>query len=377
MAVSWRGVRPGKVLSLVSLVVCLAACRESPTPAPTPSIDAGPRVGEVVDCRTHLANLATGEVVAKAPPFAAVTLEGGAVVLREGGVESFRTPLFDGGAAPAGDLGAGAVLAHKVVALAGQRVHVLERSTGAVAYTIPAEGARSVLALPGDIVLVGWPERVVGYAAKTGREVFRVPTRGAFAPPELADEKLVVLRSTSEEKLVIVDPPRAKGTVAAPSDARRELPVRGLAVFAARAVPGDLFVVTPKELLHVAHGAEGALSGAVAGRAEVPFGAARAVTVLDTEDLVALAAFDPLAPTDVALVVLRARGESLREAYRLVVKAHPEARACTPKVALGKPSSELVIAVACGARSLVVTVDAATGAPRRRVEQAAPSSPTP
>ncbi|MBL9110013.1 MAG: hypothetical protein JNM74_12100, partial [Myxococcales bacterium] len=69
MAVSWRGVRPGKVLSLVSLVVSLAACRESPAPAPPPSIDAGPRVGEVVDCRTHLANLATGEVVAKAPPF--------------------------------------------------------------------------------------------------------------------------------------------------------------------------------------------------------------------------------------------------------------------------------------------------------------------
>lgn len=377
MAVSWCGVRPGKVLSLVSVVVCLGACRESPAPAPVPPTDSGPRGGEVVDCRTHLANLGTGEVIAKAPPFAAVTVEGGAVVLREGGVESFRTPLFDGGGAPLGEPTAGAVLAHKVVALAGPRVHVLERSTGALAYTIPAEGARSVLALPGDLVLVGWPDRVVGYAAKTGREAFRVPTRGAFAPPELADEKLVVLRGTSEDKLVIVDPPRAKGTVATPSDARRELPVRGLAVFGARAVPGDLFVVTPKELLHVSHGGEGTASGAIVERAEVPFGAARAVTVLDTEDLVALAAFDPLTPTDVALVVLRARGASLREAYRLVVKAHPEARACTPRVALGKPSSELVIAVACGARSLVVTVDATTGVLRRRVEQEAALSPAP
>lgn len=364
-------------------LLALVACKEKPQPTLEPPIviDAGPRgLLEPADCRTHVANLETGEVTRKQGPFARLEVEKNEAVLREGQAVTFHTPLFDGGAVADGPR-ASAILPHKVFVLAGQKVHAFDRKTGALSYTLPGEGVRSLLALPGELVLVGSPDLAVAYTAKTGKEVFRVPLAakgsgsptagGAFAEPVLCDERIVVFRGTSADKpkLVLVDPPLAKGTLATSSDARRDLPLSALTVFGARATPGDLFVVTTSELLRVNHGVtEEHAEGKITWKAEIPFAPAKAVTVLDTEDLVVLAGFDPAAPSVTQVVAFEALGETFRERYRTQVKPHPTAKSCAQEVALGRPAKELVIAVACGETSVTTTLDAVTGTLRKRLE---------
>jgi hypothetical protein len=360
-------------------LITLVACKEKPQPMlePPVSIDAGPRgLLEPADCRTHVANLETGEVTRKQGPFARATVEKNEAVLHEGEAVTFHTPLFDGGAVADGPR-ASAILPHKVFVLAGQKVHAFDRKTGALSYTLPGEGVRSLLALPGELVLAGSPELAVAYTAKTGKEVFRVPLAkgsvkpSAFAEPVLCDERIVVFRGTSSDapKLVLVDPPLAKGTLATSSDARRDLPLSALTVFGARATPGDLFVVTPSELVRVNHGVtEEHPEGKITWKAEIPFASAKSVTVLDTEDLVVLAGFDPATPSVTQVVAFEAVGDSFRERYRTQVKPHPTAKACTQEVALGRPAKELVVAVACGETSVTTTLDAVTGTLRKRLE---------
>jgi hypothetical protein len=372
-------------LSICGLL-SLSGCQEKAQPVLEPPvvIDAGPRgLLDPADCRTHVANLETGEVVRKPGPFARASVEKNEAVLREGQVVTFHTPLSDGGAVAEGPT-ASAILPHKVFVLAGQKVHAFDRKTGALSYTLPGEGVRSLLALPGELVLVGKPDLAVAYTAKTGKEVFRVPLSAnranakdtnakssAFAAPELYDERIVVFRGTSTDKpsLVLVDPPLAKGTLATSSNARRDLPLSALTVFGARAAPGDLFVVTTSELSRVNHGtSEEHPEGQITWKAEIPFATARAVTVLDTEDLVVLAGFDPATPSVVAVVAFEAVGDSFRERYRLHVKPHSSAKACTQEVALGRPAKELIVAVACGESSVTTTFDASSGILHKRLE---------
>lgn len=362
-------------------LITLVACKEKPQPMLEPPvvIDAGPRgLLDPADCRTHVANLETGEVTRKQGPFARLEVEKNEAVLHEGQAVTFHTPLFDGGSVADGPR-ASAILPHKVFVLAGQKVHAFDRKTGALSYTLPGEGVRSLLALPGELVLVGSPDLAVAYTAKTGKEVFRVPlaakgatsANGAFAEPALCDERIVVFRGTSADKpkLVLVDPPLAKGTLATSSDARRDLPLSALTVFGARATPGDLFVVTPTELARVSHGAnEEQPEGKITWKAEIPFAAVKAATVLDTEDLVVLAGFDPAAPSVTQVVAFEAVGDTFRERYRTQVKPHSAAKTCTQEVALGRPAKELVIAVACGETSVTTTLDAVTGTLRKRLE---------
>ena len=376
-----------------ALLMVAEGCRERPTPPPPPPPpEAGPRVDpEPLDCRTHRANPGTGEVRRVAPAFARLDVEAGAAVLREGGQETFRVALSSDAGAPPGAPRAGVVFAHGVVALSGGRLHALDRETGKATWSRPTH-ATSLLGLPGDLALaVGPGPRGAGLAVahrgKTGEEAFRValPAGAAERGGQVADRRYVVFamtRAGGGERLVLLDPPLAKGAVGPGSPAWRELelaaPRVGAGVFSLRAAPGALFVATQRELLRLGDGGPGG-KGDVAWRKEVPFGGATALTVLDVEDVVYLAALDR-ARGEVAVLAYEARGQDaaeLRELFRATVPLRPAGStpadggaasadgggadgAC--EVALGRPDKALVVAWLCGGRSGVALLDGRTGA---------------
>lgn len=396
--VEWR-VRARWALGAV-LGAGALACQKSPPPPP-PAIEAGPRVeSEPLDCRTHRANPATGEVRRVTPPFARFDVENGVGVLREGGQETLRIPLgADGGAATPG-AGAGIVFAHRVVALAGGRLRAFDRETGKESWGRPSDGT-GLLALPGDLALATGVQRGQGLAiahrGKTGDEVFRaaLPLDAAKRGGAVVDERFVVFtteRAGQARRLILLDPPLAKGTVGAGSPARRELelaaPLVGAGVFGLRAAVGELFVATERELLRVGRG-EGA--AAVVWRKEVPFAGATALTVLDLEDLVYLGALGARGEEAVVLgyEVKGQDGAEIRELFRARVPLFPAAAAADAGIdagapgrepcdlALGRPDKALVVAWLCGPRSGVALLDAATGARSGLVHAVAPPPPAP
>lgn len=402
--------RAAVVVAVVMAAVAAVACRERPPPPSPPASDAGPRVeAEPLDCRTHRANPDTGEVRRVAPPFARLDVEAGAAVLREGGHETFRVALDAPGAAAAAGARGGVVFAHVVVALSGGRLHALDRETGKATWG-RATHATSLLALPGDLALAVGPGArgaglAVAHRGKTGEEAFRValPAGAAEGGGQVADRRYVVFttaRPGGGERLLLIDPPLAKGVVGPASPAWRELdlasPRVGTGVFSLRAAPGALFVATRRELLRLGDGGPGA-KGDVAWRKEVPFAGATALTVLDVEEVVYVAALDAARGDEAAVVGYDVKGQDgaeIRELFRATVPLRPGGGASADggapggvtgdggaagdgpcEVALGRPDKALVVAWLCGRRSGVALLDPRTGARARLVHASSPPPP--
>ncbi len=374
----------------VVVAICLGAawaaggCRERPPPEVQVLVDAGPRLEQpLADCRTHRANLQTGEVTRASTAFARFEVDGGLGVLREGTGETFRARLIPDASAPPSTPAPvapsmGVVLGHQVVALSAGRLVGLDRATGKESWARPST-AEWLLAIPGDLALAAGPRLAVAYRGKTGQEVFRVALPADTLAPAVVDDRLVVFRRPTspgqKTHLVVVDPPLAKGAVLPKTPERRDLeldaPLVGVGVFGARAAHGDFFVVTTREIQRIAHGgADGERAAQPRWRAEVPFANARAFTVLDLEELIFVAAYDDAQGGALELLAYAAKGEDaseLRELFRVTLPPHPSPGPCAREVALGQPDHELVVASRCGESSVVTVLAARTGVVLRRL----------
>jgi len=353
--------------ALVVAALAIVGCGRDPAPKVVFEGDAGQvRPEDPLDCRTHLARADTGEVTAKRAVFAEARVDGASVVLHEGAAETWRVPLADGGAPPVRAV----VLPRQVVAHDGERAIGLDRKTGQVLWTHAERGA-SLLALPGDLVLVADAAHAVALGAKKGNEVFRVPLPAPASAPTLADERLVVL--VGKGRTVILDPPLATGVLApSPSRARSrpryDVPLEALAVVTTRGALGDAFVLTPTRIERVRSEPN---EGAPTWSDTLPFADATKLTVLDAEDTLALAGYAGAdgARGPIHLRLYDVRGDTLATRFDTSVPRAAEGRTgCT--VALGRPAKDLVVAELCAEGSAVTVVDGARGALVRRKDLA-------
>ena len=366
----------------LGFAMVLASCDRDPKPVALPPVEAGAilRPLDPLDCRTHLAHLDTGEVTRKGPRFARVYVEGNQAILREGDQQTFRVALDGNDASASASLPSqdGAVLAHRAVVVAGDRVVGLDRATGKVQWTAH-EPARGVFGLPGDMVLAYGETRAVAFAGKTGKEVFRVTLPGGMGSPELVDERLLVFRGVGH--VVVIDPPLATGSlvgagkgVSSAAGARHDLELDAIGFFTVRAARGDYFVVTRKGIQRIRHGsaldtAPSATSeGSVVWSSETPFANANRIVALDTEDSVYVAAYNDAHDSAVAVRAYAVRGDELSTLFDATVPARSDAgaAACVHEVALGRPDADLVVASLCGSSSVVALLHAKTGVPGRR-----------
>ena len=376
----------------------VGGCARDPAPAVVFVGDAGPRrAEEPLDCRTHLAHADTGEVTAKRAPFAHTTFDGPMLVLHEGDAETWRVSLATSDAGASAPPKSAAILARHVIAHDGERATALDRRTGKILWTHAERGAR-VLALPGELVLVSDDRHVVALGAKKGDEVFRaslptpatpatVATPAAAATPAssvgapyVADERLVVVPGAGH--LVILDPPLAKGTLAASasragSRARYDLPLDALGVVTTRGSLGDAFVVTRARVERVRSEPR---EGTPTWSESVPFADADTLVVLDAEDtlpgpsggtMLVLAAYASTPPdraqSPIHVRVYEVHGDELRARFDASVpRAAKGAKACA--IALGRPARDLVVAELCAEGSAVTVLDGATGAASRRAD---------